>query len=83
MCINIEIGSENMTPINISHSELKNQIEILREEMVTIGFSKGLCSEETIKISQKLDHYITIYISIINHMHGKSISQVYQNFDIL
>ncbi|MEH7252870.1 aspartyl-phosphate phosphatase Spo0E family protein [Neobacillus niacini] len=37
-------------------------MERLREEMVTTGLSEGLSSEQTIKISQKLDHYIAIYL---------------------
>ena len=68
MCINIKYGSEYMTPIKLCPYELSDQIEILREEMVIIGLSEGLCSAETIKISRELDHYIAIYISIKNDM---------------
>ncbi|WHZ00659.1 aspartyl-phosphate phosphatase Spo0E family protein [Neobacillus sp. YX16] len=57
-----------MTPIQLCPLQLKNQIEILREEMVMIGLNEGLCSEKTIKVSQKLDHFIAIYISIDHHL---------------
>ena len=49
-------------------NELSAQIEILREEMQTTGLSEGLSSEQTIKISQKLDIYIAIYIKKRNEM---------------
>jgi hypothetical protein len=68
MCSYIEIGSDSMTSIKICPFELKNKIEILREEMVMIGLNEGLSSEKTIKVSQKLDHYIAIYISIDRHL---------------
>ncbi|MFP7298019.1 aspartyl-phosphate phosphatase Spo0E family protein [Neobacillus niacini] len=55
-----------MTSIKLCPFEIKNQIEILREEMVMIGLSEGLDSEQTIKVSQELDRYIAIYISM-NH----------------
>ncbi|MEH7014237.1 aspartyl-phosphate phosphatase Spo0E family protein [Neobacillus niacini] len=55
-----------MTPIKLCPYELKDQIEILTEEMETIGLSEGLCSEQTIMISQKLDNYIAIYLSLKN-----------------
>lgn len=57
------IGCDCMKAIKICPYELRNQIEILREEMVTIGLSEGLCSEQTIQISQKLDRYIATYIT--------------------
>lgn len=47
-------------------NELKNQIEILREEMITTAMLEGLDSEQTILLSQKLDQYITTYISMEN-----------------
>ncbi|MCM3691327.1 aspartyl-phosphate phosphatase Spo0E family protein [Neobacillus niacini] len=57
-----------MTSIKLCPFEIKNKIEILREEMVRIGLNEGLCSAKTIKVSQKLDYYIAIYISIDHHL---------------
>ncbi|WP_370576285.1 aspartyl-phosphate phosphatase Spo0E family protein [Neobacillus niacini] len=62
------MGSDNTNPINQCLYELKNQIEILREEMISIGLSKGLCNEQTILISEKLDHYIAVYLSLKNYI---------------
>jgi hypothetical protein len=66
MCVYIKIGSDPMTTIHQCPNELKVQIEILRDEMYLIGLSHGLSSEQTIKISQKLDIYIAIYSRNIN-----------------
>ncbi|OLS38527.1 aspartyl-phosphate phosphatase Spo0E family protein [Bacillus sp. MRMR6] len=46
---------------------LRDKIEILREEMIHSGLSKGLNNEQTIKISQKLDSYIALYTAIENN----------------
>ncbi|WP_368298837.1 aspartyl-phosphate phosphatase Spo0E family protein [Cytobacillus firmus] len=37
---------------------LSTTIEQKRDEMIRVGMSKGLCDEETIKISQELDELI-------------------------
>lgn len=66
MCNDVKNGSDSVTSIKLCPFEIKNQIEILREEMVMIGLSEGLDSEQTIKVSQELDRYIAIYISM-NH----------------
>ncbi|MEH6996071.1 aspartyl-phosphate phosphatase Spo0E family protein, partial [Neobacillus drentensis] len=54
--------------IKLCPYELSDQIEIKREELVLIGLHEGLCSEKTIEVSQKLDHFIAIYISIDYHL---------------
>ncbi len=36
--------------------------------MISIGLSKGLCNEQTILISEKLDHYIAVYLSLKNYI---------------
>ncbi|MEW9050495.1 MAG: aspartyl-phosphate phosphatase Spo0E family protein [Neobacillus sp.] len=46
---------------------LRDKIEILREEMIHTGLSKGLDNEQTIMISQKLDSYIALYTAIENN----------------
>jgi hypothetical protein len=66
MCVYIKIGSDPMTTIHQCPNELKAQIEILREEMYLTGLIHGLSSEQTIKISQKLDIYIAIHSRHIN-----------------
>lgn len=42
-------------------SDLEKKINNLRSKMILIGTKEGLSSENTIKISQKLDIYLTIY----------------------
>lgn len=41
--------------------QLEDKIELLRKEMMMLGLKEGISSEKTIFISQKLDHYITMY----------------------
>jgi hypothetical protein len=56
-----------MQAIKLCRYELKVQIEILREEMISTALLEGLTSEQTISISQKLDDYISIYNSLENN----------------
>lgn len=35
------------------------EIEIMRQEMIRIGFEKGFSHQETVKISQELDKLIS------------------------
>lgn len=42
-------------------AELLKFIESLRKEMICVGIQEGLSSKKTIKISQKLDRYLSIY----------------------
>lgn len=42
-------------------TNLEKLIENLRKEMIDVGIKEGLASEKTIKISQKLDTYISVY----------------------
>jgi hypothetical protein len=63
---NINFGSDRMLLLPQCQNELKIQIEILREEMITTAMLEGLDSEQTIFLSQKLDQYITTYISMEN-----------------
>ncbi len=53
-----------LIPITSERTELMHTIRSLREEMIRIGIQEGLTSEKTIKISQKLDFYISKYQSI-------------------
>lgn len=46
---------------NMEKSFLKYSIESLRNEMIRIGIQEGLTSENTIKVSQKLDIFIAKY----------------------
>ncbi|MBM7660316.1 hypothetical protein JOC85_001083 [Bacillus mesophilus] len=39
-------------------NELRRKIEILRNELISVGLEKGLSSKEAITISQELDNYI-------------------------
>lgn len=41
--------------------DLEKNIRTLRKELILIGTKEGLTSENTIKISQKLDLFITKY----------------------
>lgn len=43
---------------------LEMVISSLREKMIQIGIQEGLNSENTIKLSQELDHYILKYQSL-------------------
>lgn len=42
-------------------------IKKLRAEMIRIGISEGLSSENTIKISQRLDAYIVKYQNLMSN----------------
>lgn len=42
-------------------SDLMETIDVLRKEMIHIGTHEGLSSENTIKVSQKLDIFIAKY----------------------
>jgi hypothetical protein len=42
-------------------SDLEKRINILRSKMILIGTKEGLSSEKTLRISQKLDTFLTIY----------------------
>lgn len=59
----INFGSDRMI-FKPGLYELKTQIELLREEMISTALAEGLNSEQTIMLSQKLDDYITTYISM-------------------
>ncbi|MEH7094938.1 aspartyl-phosphate phosphatase Spo0E family protein [Neobacillus vireti] len=41
--------------------KIENAIELLRAEMIRIGMTEGLGSQQTLQISKKLDRYITKY----------------------
>lgn len=41
---------------------LQEHIEELREEMISVGMEHGFTSEETLKISRKLDDLINLQI---------------------
>lgn len=53
-----------LIPIMAKRTELMYTIRSLREEMIRIGIQEGLTSEKTIKLSQKLDFYISKYQAI-------------------
>jgi hypothetical protein len=48
-------------PEGCEKSFLEESIESLRKEMIRVGTKEGLSSNDTIKISQILDLYITTY----------------------
>jgi hypothetical protein len=41
-------------------NDLRERIEQLRSKMISVGMSKGLSSDETIKLSKMLDHLINL-----------------------
>jgi hypothetical protein len=47
--------------IDKKETDLVKIIEFLRAEMIQIGIQEGLTNEKTIRISQKLDTFITKY----------------------
>ncbi|MDP4084805.1 MAG: aspartyl-phosphate phosphatase Spo0E family protein [Bacillota bacterium] len=47
-----------------SSDVLESKIERLRKELMVIANNEGLCCEETILISQRLDNYIAKYQAI-------------------
>lgn len=51
------------TIIQFDH-DLKNKIDLLREELIAVGLKDGLGSEKTILLSQQLDFYIAKYQSL-------------------
>lgn len=63
---NINFGSDRMLHLKQCPNEIKHQIELLRKEMINTALIEGLDSEQTIFLSQKLDDYITTYISLKN-----------------
>lgn len=47
--------------LNLEASEdLRKYIKFLRKRLIKIGLQYGLNSKEAIKISQELDHYLSI-----------------------
>ena len=44
----------------MNNEMLLKDIEKLRKRMIAVGVSKGLASEETIKLSKKLDNLINL-----------------------
>ncbi|WP_413299462.1 aspartyl-phosphate phosphatase Spo0E family protein [Bacillus sp. 1P10SD] len=50
----------------LTYSELKAAIEVLRKEMIQCGLSNGLTNERTVQISQILDIHIAQYHSLKN-----------------
>jgi hypothetical protein len=40
------------------NNDLQVHIEETRKQLISVGMTKGLTSEETIKLSKKLDHLI-------------------------
>jgi hypothetical protein len=42
------------------NNELIDHIEKLRKKMVSVGMSSGFTSEETVKLSKKLDNLINL-----------------------
>jgi hypothetical protein len=50
----------------LTYSELKATIEVLRKEMIHCGLTNGLTNERTVQISQLLDNHIAQYHSLKN-----------------
>ncbi|MEH7438236.1 aspartyl-phosphate phosphatase Spo0E family protein [Neobacillus drentensis] len=50
----------------LTFSELKAAIEVLRKEMIHCGLNNGLTNERTVQISQILDSHIAKYHSLKN-----------------
>ncbi|MGM8211917.1 Spo0E family sporulation regulatory protein-aspartic acid phosphatase [Virgibacillus sp. W0430] len=44
-----------------SNDLILKQIEILRNQMTEIAFTKGFTSEESIEVSQRLDQLLNLY----------------------
>jgi hypothetical protein len=42
------------------NNDLRELIEQLRKKMVTVGMTEGFTSEETIKLSKRLDYLINL-----------------------
>jgi hypothetical protein len=42
------------------NNDLRESIEQLRIKMISVGMSKGFTSEETIKLSKRLDYLINL-----------------------
>lgn len=46
---------------NLSNEDLEKAIELLREDLVEFGLTKGLNNYKTIELSKKLDAYLAEY----------------------
>jgi hypothetical protein len=42
------------------NNDLRERIEKLRTKMISVGMSEGFTSDETVKLSKKLDHLINL-----------------------
>ncbi|MCQ6281260.1 aspartyl-phosphate phosphatase Spo0E family protein [Bacillus sp. EB600] len=49
----------------MNNEDLLKNIEKLRKKMIAAGLSKGFTSEETIKLSKKLDQLLNLQMRII------------------
>ncbi|WP_251548814.1 aspartyl-phosphate phosphatase Spo0E family protein [Neobacillus muris] len=47
----------------MSKKDLMNRIEVVREQMISTGMSKGFTSPETIRLSHMLDRLIILKMS--------------------
>ena len=47
-------------------NKLLMNIEMIRKQMIYVGMSSGLTSEETIKLSKKLDNLINLQMKYRN-----------------
>jgi hypothetical protein len=54
--------------------QLADAIQLKRDEMIAIGLSKGLRSEETLKCSQELDRLLNMYVLITSKKKSKLIN---------
>ena len=62
--LNLDVGI--MLVKELTFSELKAAIEVLRKEMIHCGLNNGLTNERTVQISQILDSHISQYHSLKN-----------------
>ena len=56
--------------IYVNNETLHKDIEKLRKKMIEIGLSKGFTSEETIKLSKKLDNLINLQMGILRKIYA-------------
>lgn len=55
-----------------SNEMILKQIEILRNQMTEVAFTKGFTSKESIEVSQKLDKLLNLYSRVNIQTKAKS-----------
>jgi hypothetical protein len=53
----------------VNNETLLKDIEKLRKKMIAVGLSKGFTSEETIKLSKKIDNLINLQMGILRKIY--------------